>query len=864
VTETIQFTLNGSVQNVDIPQDATLLEMLRGPCGLISPKDGCSPQGQCGCCTVIVDGRAVVSCTIPAMSVAGRTVLTIEGFETRVRDVFADSFVTCGGVQCGFCTPGIVARAQALLMSDASPSEDRITSALNAHHCRCTGYRSVVDSIKMAAAALRGEELPAQEKASAVGSNTPRVDGRRLTLGEREFIDDMSFPGMLHGALLLSEHPRALIKSIDTRAASALSGVVAVVTAKDTPGQCYQGLIETDWPVFVSEGEETRYIGDVLAAVAANDRRTARTAIKLIKVKYEIHQPVTNPEDALKADAPHVHPGGNLLSKSTISRGDVSKALHESAHVVTRSFQTQFIEHMFLEPESCIALPKDDGLQIFSQGQGIFDDRRQVASFLDLPLEKVYVTLVSNGGAFGGKEDLSIQAQTALLAKVTARPVKLTLSREESFRLHPKRHPIRMTYTVGCDGDGNLTAVKARIIGDKGAYASVGSKVLERSAGHCVGPYKLDNVDVLSLAVYTNNPPCGAMRGFGVNQSAFAIESMLDILAEKVGIDGWEIRYRNALDVGDRFCTGQRLESSVGLKKTLEAVKDIYKKARYAGIACGIKNVGIGNGATEYGRAALEIHKDGIVIHTGYTEMGQGLFTVLLQTACEETGLPADAFSQVLASTKYELDCGQTTASRATFLGCLAVQDAAKKLKPDLAKVGLAGLVGRTYFGETKIEDTHPLQTDRENAKTHFAYGFATQVVILDEGGHIAKVIAAHDVGRVINPSLLKGQLEGSIHMGLGFALTEEFKVRNGVPRNLTVNGQGLIRARRMPEIEIILIEDKHPIGPYGAKGVGEIGLIPTAPAVAAALYRFDGIRRFKLPMRNSAASRFARGAANY
>jgi len=863
VIKTIQFTLNGSVRTVDMQHDGTLLEMLRGPCGLISPKDGCSPQGQCGCCTVIVDGRAVVSCTVPATSVADCTVLTIEGFEPKVRDVFAESFLTCGGVQCGFCTPGIVARAQALLKFDASPSEDRIKRALNAHHCRCTGYRSVVDSIRMAAAALRGEELAAQEKGDAVGSNTPRVDGRRLTLGEREFIDDMTFPGMLHGALLLSEHPRALIKSIDTRAALALPGVVAVVTAKDTPGQRYQGLIQSDWPVFVNEGELTRYIGDVLAAVVAEDRRTARSAVKLIKVEYEICPPVTNPEDALKANAPHVHEGGNLLSKSTISRGDVSKALHESAHVLTRSFQTQFIEHMFLEPESCIALPRDDGLQIFSQGQGIFDDRRQVASFLNLPLDKVYVTLVSNGGAFGGKEDLSIQAQTALLAKVTGRPVKLTLSREESFRLHPKRHPIKMTYTVGCDGEGNLTAVKATIIGDKGAYASVGSKVLERSAGHCVGPYKVDNVEVLSLAVYTNNPPCGAMRGFGVNQSAFAIESMLDILAEKVGIDGWEIRYRNALDVGDRFCTGQRLESSVGLKKTLEAVRDIYKEARYAGIACGIKNVGIGNGATEYGKAVLEVHKDGIVIHTGFTEMGQGLFTVLLQTACEETGLPADAFSRVLASTKYELDCGQTTASRATFLGCLAVQDAAKKLKADLAKVGLARLVGRTYFGETKIEDTHPLQTHSENPKTHFAYGFATQVVILDDDGHIAKVIAAHDVGRVINPSLLKGQLEGSIHMGLGFALTEEFKVRNGVPQNLTVNGQGLIRARRMPEIEIILIEDKHPIGPYGAKGVGEIGLIPTAPAVAAALYRYDGIRRFKLPMRNSAASRFARGVPN-
>lgn len=383
------------------------------------------------------------------------------------------------------------------------------------------------------------------------------------------------------------------------------------------------------------------------------------------------------------------------------------------------------------------------------------------------------------------------------------------------------------------------------------------------SAGHCVGPYKVDNVEVSSLAVYTNNPPCGAMRGFGVNQSAFAIESMVDILAEKVGIDGWEMRYRNALDVGDRFCKGQILESSVGLKKTLKAVESVYKEAKYAGIACGIKNVGVGNGVTEYGKAVLEVNSDGIVIHTGFTEMGQGLFAVLLQTACEETGLVPKYFSRVVADTKYELNCGQTTASRATFLGCLAVPDAARKLKADLDKQDLAELVGRVYYGQVEMDDSDPLHTNTDRPKTHFAYGFATQVVILDDSGHIAKVVAAHDVGRVINPTLLRGQLEGSIHMGLGFALTEEFRVEDCVPQNLTVNSQGLIRARRMPEVEIILIEDQHPTGPYGAKGVGEIGLVPTAPAVAAALYQYDRVRRFNLPMRDSAASRFASGSSS-
>jgi xanthine dehydrogenase molybdenum-binding subunit len=662
------------------------------------------------------------------------------------------------------------------------------------------------------------------------------------------------------------------------------------VTAADLPGERYQGLIYKDWPIFVAEGEETRYVGDVIAAVAAVDRRTARRAAQAIAVDYEVREPVTDREAALMPGAPVLHKKGNLLSKSEIRRGDVEGALAASAHVASHTFNTQFIEHMFLEPESCIALPENEGLRVYTQGQGVFDDRRQIASALGVAPDKVFVTLVSNGGAFGGKEDMSIQAQTALLASVTERPVRLTLSREESLRMHPKRHPIKMTYTVGCDAHGRLTAVKADMIGDKGAYASVGSKVLERAAGHCTGPYKVDNVHVVSLAVYTNNPPCGAMRGFGANQSAFAMESMMDILAEKVGIDGWEIRYINALDVGDRFCTGQQLESSVGLKKTLEAVKEQYRAAKYAGIGCGIKNVGIGNGLPEYGKAMLEVHEDGTIgIYTGYTEMGQGLFTLLQQTACEETGLPPQVFSHVSADTKYDLDCGQTTASRATFLGCRAVQEAARKLKAELGEVRsaecgvgsgeevqsgeggmrsvqadaasyLRELAGWTYYGEVLIDDTVSLEAASERPRTHFAYGFATQVVILDESGRITKVIAAHDVGKVMNPVLLEGQIEGSVHMGLGFALTEEFVVADGIPQTMTCNSQGLLRARHMPEVELVLVEDKHPDGPYGAKGVGEIGLVPTAGAVAGALYRYDGIRRFTLPMKDSAAARSIRG----
>jgi xanthine dehydrogenase molybdenum-binding subunit len=493
----------------------------------------------------------------------------------------------------------------------------------------------------------------------------------------------------------------------------------------------------------------------------------------------------------------------------------------------------------------------------------VFDDRKQIASFLALPEENVKVTLVSNGGAFGGKEDLSIQAQVALMAMLCGRPVKATLSREESIRLHPKRHPIKMTYTVGCDKDGRITALRARMIGDKGAYASVGTKVLERAAGHAGGPYNIVNSDVESLGVYTNNLPCGAMRGFGANQAAFAIEGMMDILAEKVGIDGWEMRWRNVVDVGDTFCTGQVFERSVGIKKTLLAVKDIYYSSKYAGIACGIKNVGIGNGMPEHGHALITVQPgETIAINTGFTEMGQGFCTVMIQFFCDVTGIDPRKV-RVDVDTTQPTPCGMTTASRATVLGGRAVIQAAEKLKTDLDRgCSLQDLVGKTYFGEVVIDYTTALDAQTHKPITHMTFGFATQVCILDDKGQLKKFVAAHDVGKVINKKLLEGQLEGSIHMGLGYALTEELKLDEGVPESFKLRSLGLLRAKDMPETEVILIEENEPEGPLGAKGVGEIGLVPTAGAVASALYRYDGIRRYKLPMKDSPAAKAILGGA--
>ena len=859
----IDFVLNGTPTQVDVLPDEWFLHTLRERCGVTSLKDGCSPQGQCGCCVALVNGQAKSTCAMPAKVANGKTIVTLDGLPAAEREEIAACFAATAGLQCGFCIPGIAIRAKAITDREAAPTREAIAQALDLHLCRCTGYVKIIEAVQLLAAVKRGAPMPPPCTDGRVGQPLARVNAALTALGDRPFVGDLSAPGMLHGALALSPHPRARVLRIDTTRARALPGVRAVLTAAEVPGERWVGLLINDWPSLVAEGEEVRCVGDVLAAVAADDRHTAREAAKLVDVEYELLPPVLDAQASLAPDAPRVNPQhANLLHKAVIRRGDATAALAASAHVVGGTWTTQRIEHLFLEPESAFAEPRADGvLHLRTQGQGIFDDRRQVARFLGLPEDRVFVELLPNGGAFGGKEDMSVQAQTALLAHVTGRPVKLTLSREESIRMHPKRHGLRLDYTVGCDAQGRLTAVKARIVGDSGAYASVGGKVLERAAGHACGAYRVPHVDVESVAAYTNNPPCGAMRGFGVNQVHFALEACVDMLATKAGLDRWEMRWRNALDVGDTFTTGQVLEKSVGIRKTLQAIKPHYDAAvrdgRAVGIACGVKNSGIGNGVKEWGKARLVVEADGRVwLFNGFTEMGQGLMTVLVQFAVETTGLPASTFVPRI-DTSHELGCGQTTGSRGTLLAGRAVLAAAEKLKADLdAGHTLASLAGRVYEGEILIDDTTALGADVLRIKTHTSFGYATQMVVLDGEGRVARVVAAHDAGRVINPALAGGQIEGAVHMGLGYALTEELHCENGMPVTFKLKEIGVLRARDMPEVEVILVEEPEPEGPLGAKGIGEIGLVPTAAAVAGALEAFDGVRRMTLPMRDSPAAR--------
>src|SRR6266545_4569113 len=820
----MRFTLNGAPVEAEVRTGMSLLELLREERGLTSVKDGCAPEGSCGACTVLVDGKAVVSCAQKAGHADGRSVVTQEGLSAAQRELWADCFVASGASQCGFCSPGIVMKAEGLLAKNPEPSRPEIARALAGNLCRCTGYVKIVDAIELAAGAKRGEPVPEPDWSGKVGSRTGRYQGRELALGDKPYVNHFKAEEIVHGAIRFFDHPRARVIRIDTTKAAGHPGVVAVATAGDVPGERTQGLITRDWRQLVAEGEVTSYIGDVLAVVAADTRQAAREAAALIEVEYEVLEPVTDPFRALDPGAPSLHDGGNLLSTSIVKRGDVDAALESSTHVLTETFRTQVVEHAFLE----------------------------------LPEEKVRVTLVSNGGAFGAKEDLNVQCHAALMAHLTGRPVLLTLTREESLKFHPKRHPLTMEYTIGADADGRLTGIRARIVGDTGVYASVGDKVLERAAGHACGPYRFEAVDVEARAVYTNNPPNGAMRGFGVNQVAFAVDGMLDRLAEKVGVDGWENRWRNALEVGDAFGTGQVLGPGVGIKECLLAVRDAYRGARFAGIGCGVKNNGIGNGLLEQGKAILRPEPDGsVTLFHSWTEMGQGVHTALQQIACQELGLTADRV-HVVVDTMRELDTGQTTASRSTILGGRAVIDAANKLKSELNGHRIADLAGREFYGELTIDYTNKPGVDVERPMTHFAYGWAVQVVILDEDGRLATVVAAHDAGKVINPTLVEGQIEGAVHMGLGFALSEDYVVRDGHPVTTTLKSLGIVPPAGMPDVECILVEVPQPEGPYGAKGLGEIGLVPTAAAVAGALHAFEGQWRTRLPMKDSVAARSA------
>jgi aldehyde oxidoreductase len=859
-SSTVELHVNGTPVRVraDHPH---LLAALRDELDITSPKDGCSPSGQCGCCTVHIDGKAVVSCQQSLAKVAGKHIVTLEGVDPAERAAFADAFAACGGLQCGFCIPGIVMRAKAQIdKKGADLQRADMARHLGAHLCRCTGYVKVLDAIE---AVAKGKAFTPQLSAE-IGGSGAKYEAGDLALGDRGYVDDLRIPGTLHAALHLTAHARADIVGIDTTAAAGAPGVHAVFTAADIPGEVMVGIIHKDWPIMIGVGARTSYAGDVLAIVVADTREQARRAAQLVQVDYRVLPPVTDAVAALEPGAPIAVWGTttNVLSTSEYARGDVDAGLASAAHTVHEVFRTQRIEHAFLEPESTLAVPSGEGgdrhLQVYSGGQGVWDDRNDIARVLAVPNEQVTVTLVSNGGAFGGKEDMSNQAHAALAAWLLDRPVNCTLSREESLLIHAKRHPIRLEYWAGCDADGMLTALRVRAIGDSGAYASVGMKVLERAAGHASGPYRLPAIDVHSVAVRTNNPICGAFRGFGANQAQFAMEGVLDRLAELVGISGWEIRKRNVIRPGEIWGPGQVMDDGcAGAEACLDAIKPHYDAERAAGkavgLGLGLKNSGLGNGFRELSRAVVRFRSDGRVeVRHGWTEMGQGVHTVALQVAAQELGIDPSRIDVIVDTTR-ELGFGQTTGSRGTLMAAGAVRDAAQAA----LAAGCAEEVD--HVGEHLVDWTQHLgDPDHPNPTIHAAFGYATQLVVVDRAtGSIERVLAIHDVGKAVNPVLCEGQIEGSVHMGLGYALSEDFPSdpETGFPTNMTLRSLGILRAKDVPTIDVELVEVPQPRSPYGIKGVGEIGLVPTAPAVAAALHDWDGQWRASLPMRPSGGS---------
>lgn len=846
-----------TVNNIkyNVTENTKLMRFLRDDLKLTSVKDGCS-QGACGTCTVLVNGKPKKACVTSVQKFDGMEILTTEGLSNYEKEVYAYAFSHCGAVQCGFCIPGMVLCAKALIDENKNPTRDDAKKAIRSNLCRCTGYKKIIDAILLSAEIIREQKsVPKTEFTGLLGESMHRVDAKNKTLGTAIYTDDIYIDGMIHGSALRSKYPRARVLSIDTTQAKNVDGVYAVLTADDLMGKQKVGHLKKDWDVLIPVGKTTHYLGDAIALVAAKDRETLEIAKKLIRVEYEELPAVFSPQQALKDDAPQVHSDGNILSTEHLVRGDADEVIKNSKYVVTNHYSVPFTDHAFMEPECAVAVPDGDGVHIYSADQGIYQTQKECAEALGIPTEKVRVTATMVGGGFGGKEDMSVQHHAAILAHYTQKPVKVHFTRDESLLIHPKRHAMEMDFTTACDENGKLTAMKAVIISDTGAYASLGGPVLQRACTHAAGPYNYQTIDILGQAVYTNNPPAGAFRGFGVTQSCFATEQNINELAKLVGISPFEMRYINAIRPGQVLPNGQIADDSTALVETLDAVRDIYEANPSCGIACAIKNSGLGVGIPDTGRCRITVENSKIHIHSSAACIGQGMGTVQLQMIAQTCCVSPKDIVYCAPDTKDSPNAGNTTASRQTLFTGEAAVRAAKLLKADLDKEGtLDKLNGREYLGEyTGITDK--IGSDKENPVSHIAYGYATHVVLLDDNGKVKEVVAAHDVGTPVNPKAIEGQIEGGVVMSLGYSLTEDFPLKDGKPTR-KLGTLGLFRADATPDVKAIIVSKPKGTLACGAKGIGEICSIPTPPAVALAYQNYDSIFRTKLPLENTVYSK--------
>lgn len=917
---TLTLTINGKPISRDIDDSRTLAEFLRYDLGLTGTKVGCN-EAECGICTVLVDGIPINSCVYPALRAADSHVTTIEGLAHNGElDALQQAFIQHGAVQCGFCTPGLIMTARALLNQDDNPAEADIKHALKDTYCRCTGYTSVIRAIQSAAAVQRGADpLPADipethaPDLKVVGQPLSSQEAVAKVTGQAKYTDDYTFPGMIYARTLRAAYPHARILSINTERAKALPGVYAVLTHKDVPGQNRHGLVHADWPVLCDD--KVRYMGDPVAVVAAETEDIATRALALIDVHYEPLGVVDGPEYARSPEAPILHEGredGNLLKHIKVRHGDIEKGFAEADVIIEREYHTPTTEQAFLEPECAIGIPAGfmghDKLTVYVGSQIPYQDRSQLAAALGVPDESVRIRGTLIGGGFGGKEDIAGQIHVALLARVTGRPVKMLYSRQESLVFHPKRHATVIRIKTGAKRDGRLTAVQAELYGDGGAYASLSDKVMTRATTHATGPYIVPNAKIDCYAMYTNNPVSGAFRGFGVTQSAFAVEQNMDLLAEALQMDPIELRRINAQRVGSTTATGQLLRDSVGLLESLDKAYSTMKadadgdfrwswrkgnKAYGWGLACAYKNTGLGGGAPDTAAAEVEAFEDGsFEVRTSSADMGQGLVLVAAQIAAEELRVPYARVRVLLSDTDLTPDGGPTTASRQTYVTGNAVRFAAGELRQAMIRAaaerldapperirfeeGLVryeeqavevgemarwmrhqGLRPRTVYSYT-APATKPLGTGGD---MHFAFSYATQAALvevdLNTGAvQVLEIVGAHDIGRAINPLSLQGQIVGGMIMGMGNCLTEAFIVEKGVPWTRLLARYKMPSIVHTPKIVSHVIEDPTADGPYGAKGVGEIASINTTPAIANAIAHATGVRIFNLPVDQDALLR--------
>jgi len=732
--------VNGKQHSIEAVPSETLSTLLRERLRLTGTKIGCG-EAECGACTVLVDGEPVVSCIYPADRANGKTIVTIEGLASPlsageglgVREKLhplQEAFVEHGAVQCGFCIPGQIMTAYALLERNPNPTSDEIRFALKDTLCRCAGYPAIENSILVAAESLRtGQPIKKPHipdsihEHQSVGHSHTRHDGVDKVIGTAIYTDDLVFDGMLYAKAKRAMIPHGFLTKLDISKAKALKGVVAVLTAEDIPAEHNHGLVIFDWPVMVGVGERVRYVGDAIAIIAAETQQIAEQASALIEAEFDLQPVITNPVQARQGGVPQIHEKGNLLKHIKVRKGDMEKGFAEADVILEHTFHTPTTDHAFIEPECSIGVPLANGrMEIYCGSQIPYQDRTQVARVMGWDESRVRVVGQLMGGGFGGKEDVMGQIHVAMLAHVTQRPVKLLFDRHESLLVHPKRHATQIRVKIGAKKNGRIVVCESELYGDTGAYASLGEKVMTRATTHSAGPYDIEHVRADCYAMYTNNPPAGAFRGFGVTQSAFAVESMMDMLAEKLNIEPVELRRMNALHVGSITNTGQLLRESVGLMECIDKVDTEMRKhnplpfkprivpspltplpagegdslpspfgrrageeghlVRAWGFAAAYKNTGLGGGAPDKAGAEVELYGDGTFeVRSSSAEMGQGLVTVMRMIVAEEMSVPPEQVKVLVMDTDLTPNGGPTTASRQTYVTGNASRYAAKTLR---------------------------------------------------------------------------------------------------------------------------------------------------------------------------------------